>query len=583
MIIRAIFGTLIIAGGIPAQTSGLIKFEYHHIDNFGHNQGQTTIIDVDNDGDGDWIAGDQNGPISWWEYRGDDDWVRHSIGNASTDVGGTAWDINGDGWADQISGARIYLNPKNPRDASSWPEYNVGTISTHDNSHGDVNGDGKEDLIANSDGSGLFWYDIPSDPTQQWTQHMIISNNDHRIHGGADPDPVADIDGDGDNDVVTAEAWYENLNGQGTEWRQHKNIDLGESHQYGIAIKTWIGDLDHDGDADLIQAEADNPDSRVAWFENDGSGNWTRHMIKADGEQQDFHSLVVADFDLDGDYDVFSGGGPLSASGQHKCYIWENTAAKGEKPVSGKWQEHVISNKPSHEAMGGDVDGDGDIDICTKPWSTGNEHIFFKNMAVENGAGARPKIGLSRMSVPLQAVQGNAAASEPQTVAISNEGANTLTNVTAEADKNWVSLEFTDNEGDEQELKLWLNANAENLPPGSHTSIVEINADDAEIRTLTINFTVLPATSVSYKAGPENSAPMLTMEGDGLVLLWDRGEMVTLDLLGLNGMRIKNLFHGRLSAGRNLIRFNTADVPKGMCLLLLKTDGDQSIHKIIIR
>jgi hypothetical protein len=26
------------------------------------------------------------------------------------------------------------------------------------------------------------------------------------------------------------------------------------------------------------------------------------------------------------------------------------------------------------------VDGDGDIDICTKPWSTGNEHVFLMNL-----------------------------------------------------------------------------------------------------------------------------------------------------------------------------------------------------------
>jgi hypothetical protein len=31
------------------------------------------------------------------------------------------------------------------------------------------------------------------------------------------------------------------------------------------------------------------------------------------------------------------------------------------------------------------VDGDGDIDICTKPWN-GDEHIYLRNMLKENSS-----------------------------------------------------------------------------------------------------------------------------------------------------------------------------------------------------
>ena len=36
-----------------------------------------------------------------------------------------------------------------------------------------------------------------------------------------------------------------------------------------------------------------------------------------------------------------------------------------------------------HEAKAADVDGDGDIDICSKPWN-GNEHIYLCNMLKED-------------------------------------------------------------------------------------------------------------------------------------------------------------------------------------------------------
>ena len=228
---------------------------------------------------------------------------------------------------------------------------------------------------------------IPADPRQRWTSHLIASSNTHEIHGGVSPRAVADIDGDGDRDVVTAQAWYENVGGAGLEWRPHRNLDLGERHQYGVAVRTWAGDMDGDGDPDVVQSEADNPDGRVAWFENDGRGNWTRHIIKDKGDRQDFHALAVADFDRDGDLDVFAGGGPLSAKGQQTSLIWENTAGAKGRPLATAWIAHVIVRKPVHEVEAADVDADGDIDLVAKPWTEGNEHFYLRNLAVEKGRG----------------------------------------------------------------------------------------------------------------------------------------------------------------------------------------------------
>jgi hypothetical protein len=82
----------------------------------------------------------------------------------------------------------------------------------------------------------------------------------------------------------------------------------------------------------------------------------------------------LGDFDADGDMDVFSGGGPLT-KGTCRWFIWENKDGKG-----GQWQQHeVLAGKQCHEVKAADVDRDGDIDICSKPWDQ-NEHIYLRNM-----------------------------------------------------------------------------------------------------------------------------------------------------------------------------------------------------------
>jgi len=353
------------AGEFPA-------FRCHEIGKCGDKMGQTSLVDVDRDGDLDWVVGCRGGEVWWFEFKAPDEWVRHKIGGkAETDVGGTTFDVNGDGWVDQVSGAVWYRNPGEPR-TKEFTRHPNGAISTHDNVAADMDGDGKLDIVAMSDKAGLFWYKIPPDPTGKWLAHKIGSG----VHGGVAPRGVGDLDGDGDNDIVRSNAWFENKDGKGTAWVEHKAFDFGNPRgPYPFTTKAWVLDLDGDGDRDVVMAEADCERSRVAWFENaDGRGGvWKMHLIAQ--TDQDLHSLAVADFDGDGAPDVFSGGGPLTKT-MHKWFIWENADGKG-----GSWKEHVVlEGKRCHEAVAADIDGDGDVDICSKPWN-GNLHVFLENLA----------------------------------------------------------------------------------------------------------------------------------------------------------------------------------------------------------
>jgi len=349
------------------------RFEYHRIDRIGNQMGQTSLVDVDKDGDLDWIAGCNSGDIWWFEYKGPDNWVRHLLGQkVLTEVGGTAFDIDGDGWIDQVSGGAWYKNTGNPREHEFIKYPNDVILSCHDNVAADIDGDKKLDIVVMSDKSALFWYKIPSDPTLKWQAHKIGD----AVHGAIDPAGVADIDGDGDNDVVRTNIWFENADGKGMKWTPHNNIDFGQPDaRWPLMTKSWVADLDKDGDSDIVQAEGDCISGRVAWHVNmDGKGrNWIRHII-ADKSGQDFHSLALADFDNDGDLDVFAGGGPLT-EGTRKWFIWENADGKAGRFI----QHEIFAGKECHETKAADVDRDGDIDICSKPWN-GDEHIYLRNM-----------------------------------------------------------------------------------------------------------------------------------------------------------------------------------------------------------
>jgi hypothetical protein len=370
------------AGGSPPRDSasflpanGQLSFRKHTIDKPGGTLfGQTSLVDIDKDGDLDFVAGARGSTIYWFEHNGADSWVRHEIGGpARTDVGGVAFDVDGDGWIDQVSGSDWYRNPHNPR-AAAFEKHESGIISGHDNVAADLDGDGMSEVIALSN-DGMWWYKRASDPNLPFVQHALTGKENPPVHGGA---AAGNIDGDGDIDITRVDRWLENADGKGGNWIEHRVFDFGQNGPFGVQTRARVIDLDQDGDNDVVQAEGDILNGRLAWFENvDAKGlKWTMHLVRGPGHDQDFHSLAVADFDGDGDLDIFSCGGPLS-SGTRKWLIWQNMDGHG-----GTWTEHeIFSGVECHEAVAGDVDGDGDIDICSKPWDGGDEHVYMENLS----------------------------------------------------------------------------------------------------------------------------------------------------------------------------------------------------------
>jgi hypothetical protein len=375
----------------------------------------TSLTDIDKDGDQDFASGQRDqtsscgvagAPMIWWEYCSPDHWVKHTVGTGyrSAAAGGAA-DFDGDGWIDLVAGNTWFKNPgANVRMAGPWMQNRIGTDpagaddlgKTEEITIGELSGDGKLDVLFVERTLNPQWGNPGANPAQPWTRATLTMTN-RQQQGGS----IGDLDGDMLNDIAVGDRWwYKNPGPGGGTWTAmpippNPPFASGASAA-GSEPMTMMGDLDGDGDNDI--AMHTHWGGNIAWMENaDGKGTmWVPHMIAPNGNVQpktNLHGLLIADFDNDGDADIFI------AQNQGNIYIYENTGNR-------TFVEHVVANGPGHEARVADVDCDGDLDIVAKPWGNPAEprgelaaplraHVYYKNELVERGGTpvfARPKV-----------------------------------------------------------------------------------------------------------------------------------------------------------------------------------------------
>ena len=67
-------------------------------------------------------------------------------------------------------------------------------------------------------------------------------------------------------------------------------------------MSVHVADIDSDGDLDIVAALFMT--SHVVWIENDGSpnnGGWTSHDVVSSSDSKESYDVTVADIDGDGD------------------------------------------------------------------------------------------------------------------------------------------------------------------------------------------------------------------------------------------------------------------------------------------
>ncbi|WP_437572419.1 ricin-type beta-trefoil lectin domain protein [Sorangium sp. So ce542] len=252
---------------------------------------------------------------------------------------------------------------------------------------GDVNGDGKADACvrradgvycARSNGAGGFL------PAQRYTTEFSDANGWQPAHYG-NTIQLADIDGDGKADLCGRGAWgilcqVANAAGDafvasGGGWWTYSFSDaegFDDAPSYYRSIH--LADVDADGYADVCGRGADG--LRCAINTTAGSFGsaalWLAEMSDANGWLPEPYGATIQLGDIDGDGAADAcGRGPsgvvcavasASGAGFARPHVW--SYSRGGAPDYGDGSEFDAA--PSHwGSLGlGDVDGDGDADLC---------------------------------------------------------------------------------------------------------------------------------------------------------------------------------------------------------------------------
>jgi hypothetical protein len=333
----------------------------------GFNGDGKAIGDLDGDGLRDIVIG--GGKLVWYRAPG---WAKTVIASGEdfgTDI--EVGDVDNDGDLDLIAPDQLRKDNvlwfENPKPAGAplkafWPKHLVGTFKgigsphPHDLATGDIDGDGRLDLVTRR-GTTTVW--LQTRPNS-WTQVDLV-NADAGYEGTA----LGDLDKDGDLDVVLNGYWMEAPPGKtnGAAWVKH-TIDP----KWPADARVAVADLDKDGNSDVILSRSENAGGRLAWYgsPNPTKGPWTGHVIATDVDH--VHSLQTADMDRDGDLDVVFA--EMAQSGRKRVGFFRNGGSALD------WTLQVVDTTGSRNAKVGDIGGDGDIDIVGANWQSPPVHLW---------------------------------------------------------------------------------------------------------------------------------------------------------------------------------------------------------------
>lgn len=212
----------------------------------------------------------------------------------------------------------------------------------------DIDNDGDIDvLVSGWNYDTIAWYENLDGLGTFGTINYVTQNL-----AGTQSLDMADIDGDGDKDILTSSptdnkiVWYENLDGLGNF---SNALIIDNNAPFAKQVKT--ADIDGDNDIDVVGAIRD--ESKVVWYENiDGLGTFSTEKIIS-GNATGVYSIDIADLDGDEYLDVLANSSSIARPSWFK-----NLDGQGNFGT-----ENIIDLIGTFKMITTDIDGDNDQDI----------------------------------------------------------------------------------------------------------------------------------------------------------------------------------------------------------------------------
>ncbi len=285
-----------------------------------------------------WLEADDVDGTSWSVYQIDDN--APYDGGHLIPQGYEVADIVPGGQLEIIfnNGDRVYYYevPESDPESGEWPMTLVGDQSNSEGiGIGDIDGDGWLDIVAaHWPGSGpwcLKWLHNPGDGSGDWVEYVVGEAVPVGENQRPDRVVVADINGDELLDIVVSEEislspastyWFEApADPTQAGWTCHNIVTQYTMNNLDVA------DMDNDGDMDVVTQEHRGTKKLQVW-ENDGLGNFTEHLI--DSGYEGHLGARVADLDQDGDNEIFS----IAYDAYTHLYLWRNDNGTGTGPTN---------------------------------------------------------------------------------------------------------------------------------------------------------------------------------------------------------------------------------------------------------
>jgi hypothetical protein len=400
---RALFSIVLWVTGLAPRGACQVPVAWKHLSSAtgevpiphkGTEQTSITIGDFGHDGHPGFILTERTAPDSVVLYRRvGAEWKRSVIEPEPLHIeaGGIAMDVDGDGNLDYIAAGDWkrneiwwWRNPY-PEIERRWERHTLkhsGAPKHHDQAAADLDGCGKPEVVFwNQDAHGLFIAKAPADPlhSEEWpiTQVYRYSTDSQTEQLGESPAwkgineheglAIIDIDGDGKPDIVGGGRWFRNLG----ELRFEEEL-IDPRYPFSRAAAGRLIKDSPRPQVVFVVGDGDGPLNMYEWVQ----GTWVAHKI---ADIHYGHSLQIADFDGDGNHDIFVGEQRLDGGNpDSKGYIFYGD---GKGNFKRTWFAEGLD---FHEAKVADLDGDGRPDIVSKPYNFGSPRVdIFMNLGAK--------------------------------------------------------------------------------------------------------------------------------------------------------------------------------------------------------